>query len=55
MVVWNIGRGIEVIPHMRRPHPALMHTGHGRTIPKIVGGVAVMGVVIWVLIKFLNK
>jgi len=35
-VGWNIGKGIEVIPHIRRPHPALMHTGHGRTVPKIV-------------------
>jgi hypothetical protein len=35
-VGWNIGKGIEVIPHVRRPHPALMHTGHGRTVPRIV-------------------
>ncbi len=33
---FNVGRGIEVIPHIRRPHLAIMHTGHGRTIPKIV-------------------
>ncbi len=33
---FNVGKGIEVIPHIRRPHPALMHTGHGRMIPKIV-------------------
>jgi hypothetical protein len=33
---FNIGKDIEVIPHMRRPHPALMHTGHGRMIPRIV-------------------
>jgi hypothetical protein len=33
---FNIGKGIEVIPHMRRPHPALMHTGHGRLVPRIV-------------------
>ena len=35
-VGWNIGRGIEVIPHYRRPRPALVWTGHGRTAPKIV-------------------
>ncbi len=35
-VGWNVGKGIEVIPHVRRPHPALMHTGHGRTVPRIV-------------------
>jgi hypothetical protein len=33
---WNIGKGIEVIPHVRRPHPALVWTGHGREVPKIV-------------------
>ena len=33
---FNIGKGIEVIPHVRRPHPALMHTGHGRMVPRIV-------------------
>lgn len=33
---WNVGKSIEVIPHYRRPHPALMWTGHGRTVPKIV-------------------
>ncbi len=33
---WNIGKGIEVIPHMRRPHPALVWIGHGRTTPRIV-------------------
>ncbi len=33
---WNIGKGIEVIPHMRRPHPFLAWTGRGRTIPHIV-------------------
>jgi hypothetical protein len=33
---WNIGKGIEVIPHMRRPHPALVWTGHGRVTPRII-------------------
>lgn len=33
---WNVGAGIEVIPHYRRPHPALVWTGSGRTVPKIV-------------------
>ncbi len=33
---WNIGKGIEVIPHVRRPHPALVWTGHGRTVSRIV-------------------
>lgn len=33
---WNVGKGIEVIPHVRRPHPAVMWTGHGRTSPRIV-------------------
>jgi hypothetical protein len=33
---FNIGRGIEVIPHIRRPHPALVWTGHGRVTPKII-------------------
>ena len=33
---FNVGKGIEVIPHVRRPHPALMWTGHGREIPRIV-------------------
>ncbi len=33
---WNVGASIEVIPHVRRPHPALVWTGKGRTIPKIV-------------------
>lgn len=35
-VGWIIGRNIEVIPHIRRSHPALMWTGHGRQIPRIV-------------------
>lgn len=33
---WSIGADIEVIPHMRRPHPALVWTGKGRTTPRIV-------------------
>jgi hypothetical protein len=35
-VGWNVGRDIEVVPHMRRPHPAIVLTGHGRMIPKII-------------------
>lgn len=35
-VGWNIGAAIEVLPHLRRPHPALVWTGHGRTTPRIV-------------------
>jgi hypothetical protein len=33
---WSIGKGIEMIPHYRRPHPALVWTGEGRTVPKII-------------------
>jgi hypothetical protein len=33
---WNVGRRIEVIPHYRRPHLALVWTGQGRSVPKIV-------------------
>ncbi len=33
---WNAGRHIEVAPHYRRRHMALVWTGHGRTVPKIV-------------------
>lgn len=33
---WNVGKGIEVVPHIRRPHPALVWTGHGREVPRIV-------------------
>jgi hypothetical protein len=35
-VGWDVGRHIEVIPHYRRPHMALVWTGHGRVTPKIV-------------------
>jgi len=33
---FSIGKEIEKIPHYRRPHPALVWTGKGRKIPKIV-------------------
>ena len=33
---WEVGRDIEVAPHIRRPHPALVWTGEGRTTPRIV-------------------
>lgn len=33
---WSIGAEVEVIPHMRRPHPALVWTGKGRVTPRIV-------------------
>ena len=33
---WNVGEKIEVMPHYRRSHPALVWTGHGRTVPRIV-------------------
>lgn len=32
---FHIGRKIEVIPHFRRPHPALFWTGPGGKIPKV--------------------
>lgn len=35
-VGWNVGAKIEVMPHYRRPHPALVWTGHGRAVPRIV-------------------
>ena len=35
-VGWNVGQKIEVMPHYRRPHPALVWTGQGRAVPKIV-------------------
>jgi len=33
---WNVGKGLEVIPHYRRPHPAVVWTGKGRACAKIV-------------------
>lgn len=33
---WNIGKEIEVLPHYRRPHPAVVWTGKGRALGKIV-------------------
>jgi hypothetical protein len=33
---WDVGRQIEVAPHYRRPHMALVWTGHGRVVPRIV-------------------
>jgi hypothetical protein len=33
---WLVGAHVEVIPHVRRPHPALVWTGKGRTVPRIV-------------------
>jgi hypothetical protein len=35
-VGWHVGRYIEVSPHYRRPHMALVWTGRGRAVPKIV-------------------
>jgi hypothetical protein len=35
-VGWNVGHRLEVVPHYRRPHMALVWTGHGRAVPKIV-------------------
>jgi hypothetical protein len=35
-VGWDVGRHIEVIPHYRRPHMALVWTGQGRGVPRIV-------------------
>lgn len=35
-VGWDVGSSIEVAPHFRRPHPAIMWTGAGRTTPKVV-------------------
>lgn len=33
---WNIGASIEYAPHYRRPHPALVRVGKGRTLTRIV-------------------
>jgi len=35
-VGWRVGASIETIPHVRRPHPAIVWTGKGRKIPRIV-------------------
>ncbi len=35
-VGWRIGEAYEAVPHFRRPHFALRHTGKGRAIPRIV-------------------
>ncbi|MFH1924707.1 MAG: hypothetical protein ABIP48_33060, partial [Planctomycetota bacterium] len=35
-VGWNVGRRIEVAPHYRRPHMALVWTGRGRAVPRVV-------------------
>jgi hypothetical protein len=35
-IAYDLGKEIEVAPHVRRPHPALYWTGKGRTIPKVV-------------------
>lgn len=35
LVGWEIGRQVEVMPHIRRPHFAIRWTGSGRTIPKL--------------------
>jgi hypothetical protein len=32
----DVGKHIKVIPHYRRPHDAVVWTGHGRVVPKIV-------------------
>jgi hypothetical protein len=31
---WNVGRRIEVAPHYRRPHMALVWTARGRAVPR---------------------
>lgn len=33
---WTVGRKIEVIPHIRRPHLALFHTGPHGAVPQIL-------------------
>jgi hypothetical protein len=34
-VGWNVGHRMEVMPHYRRPHMALVWTGAGRAVPKV--------------------
>jgi hypothetical protein len=36
IVGWRIGEQYETMPHYRRPHFGLRHTGKGKTIPRIV-------------------
>jgi hypothetical protein len=36
VVGWRIGEAYETVPHYRRPHFALFHTGKGRTVPRIL-------------------
>lgn len=33
---WLVGAHLEIIPHVRRPHPALVWTEKGRAVPRIV-------------------
>lgn len=33
---WSLGKQLETVPHYRRPHPALVWTGKGRKMPKVV-------------------
>lgn len=33
---FRIGANLEVIPHYRRPHPAIVWTGTGKAIPKLI-------------------
>lgn len=33
---FSLGKSVEVSPHIRRPHPALVWTGKGRKVPRIV-------------------
>ncbi len=35
-VGWDVGKHIEMIPHYRRPHMALVWTGRGRAVLRIV-------------------
>ncbi len=35
-VGWNVGKRMEVVLHYRRPHMALVWTGRGRAVPKVV-------------------
>ena len=33
---WTVGRRIQVAPHYRRPHMALVWIGRGRAVPRVV-------------------